>query len=106
MGTFANNEDQDEMHNFIRVYTFCTGKNIFRPNNAILFIKSLPDTTRYVQWTIQHLVYQTRSILRTNWASTPGGGGTPIFSSYVGSGPASTVHPQNYQEFQAPPKNI
>ena len=28
------------------------------------------------------------------------------FSSYLGSGPASTVHPKKYQEFQAPPKNI
>ena len=28
-----------------------------------------------------------------------GGGGTLIFSSYIGSGPAS-----KYQEFQAPPK--
>ena len=35
-----------------------------------------------------------------------GGGGrvTLIFSSYVGWGPASTVHPQKYQEFQAPQK--
>ena len=33
-----------------------------------------------------------------------GGGGTLIFSAYVGSGPASTVHPKKYQEFQAPPK--
>ena len=28
--------------------------------------------------------------------------GTLIFSSYVGSGPAFTVHPKTYQEFQAP----
>ena len=35
-----------------------------------------------------------------------GGGGTLIFSSYVGSRPASTVHPKKYQEFQASPKNI
>ena len=34
----------------------------------------------------------------------PGGGGTLIFSSYVGSGPASSIHPQKYQEFQAPQK--
>ena len=27
-----------------------------------------------------------------------------FFSSYVGFGPASTVYPQNYQEYQAPPK--
>ena len=33
-------------------------------------------------------------------------GGTLVFSSYVGSYPASTVHPQKYQEFQAPQKNI
>ena len=33
--------------------------------------------------------------------------GTLIFSSYVGSGQASTVHPKKkYQEYQAPPKNI
>ena len=31
-----------------------------------------------------------------------GGGGYSISSSYVGSGPASTVHAQKYQEFQAP----
>ena len=33
-------------------------------------------------------------------------GGTLIFSSYVGSDPASTVHPKKNQEFQAPQKNI
>ena len=31
----------------------------------------------------------------------PGGGGTFIYSSCVGSGPASTVHSKKYQEFQA-----
>ena len=35
-----------------------------------------------------------------------GGGGTLIFSAYVGSDPASALHPQKYQEFQAIPKNI
>ena len=35
-----------------------------------------------------------------------GGGGTLIFSSYLGSSTASTVHPQKYQEFQAPQINI
>ena len=33
----------------------------------------------------------------------PRGGGSH-FSSYVGSGPASTVHPQKYKLFQAPQK--
>ena len=31
-------------------------------------------------------------------------GGTLIFSSYLGLGPASTVHPKKYQEFQVPQK--
>ena len=35
-----------------------------------------------------------------------GGGGTIIFSAYIGSDPASTVHPKKYQEFQALQKNI
>ena len=35
-----------------------------------------------------------------------GGGGTLIFSAYVGSDPASALHPKKYQEFQAPKKNI
>ena len=35
-----------------------------------------------------------------------GGGGTLIFSAYVGSDPASTVHPKKYQQFRAPQKNI
>ena len=33
-----------------------------------------------------------------------GGGGTLNFSAYEGSGPASTLHPKKYQEFQAPKK--
>ena len=36
----------------------------------------------------------------------PRGWITLIFSAYVGSDPASTVHPQKYQEFEAPQKNI
>ena len=35
-----------------------------------------------------------------------GGGATLVFSSFVGSDPASTVHPKKYQVFQAPKKNI
>ena len=36
-----------------------------------------------------------------------GGVGTLIFSAYVGSDPASALHPpKKYQEFQAPQKNI
>ena len=35
----------------------------------------------------------------------PGGGGTLMFSSYVGSGPASTVHPpKNIRNFKHPKK--
>ena len=35
-----------------------------------------------------------------------GGGGTLLFSSYIGSGPASTVHPPENQKFQAPKKYL
>ena len=39
--------------------------------------------------------------------STPRGGGSySHFSLCVGLGPASTVHPKKYQEFQEPPKII
>ena len=44
-------------------------------------------------------------VMRQSW----GGGGyshTLIFSSYVGSGPATTVHQKKYQEFQAPKKKL
>ena len=40
------------------------------------------------------------------WSAAQGGGGTLMFSSYVGSGPASYVHPKNCKEFQASQKNI
>ena len=32
------------------------------------------------------------------------GGTSHFFSSYVWSGPASTIHPKKYQEFQVPQK--
>ena len=35
-----------------------------------------------------------------------GGWGSLIFSSYVGSGPASTVHPQKISGISSTPKNI
>ena len=35
-----------------------------------------------------------------------GGGGVLSFFPYVGSGPASTVHPKKYPEFPATPKSI
>ena len=44
---------------FIRVYTFCKGKKIFRQKNTI-DLKLYPDNPRYVQWTIPSLLYQTR----------------------------------------------
>ena len=40
--------------------------------------------------------------IKPRWGG--GMGGTPIFSPYVGLGPASTVYPQKYQEYQAPKK--
>ena len=44
------------------------------------------------------------SIHSGNGLSPGGGGGTLIFSAYIGSDPASTVHRQKYKEFQAPPE--
>ena len=38
--------------------------------------------------------------------TSPPQGDTLIVSAYVGSDPASTVHPKKYQEYQAPQKNI
>ena len=35
-----------------------------------------------------------------------GGGGSLIFSSYVDSGPASTIHPKKYPEFQVHKKKF
>ena len=43
--------------------------------------------------------------VRPDRAKTPWGG-TLFFSAYVGSDPASTVHPKKYQEFQAPQKYL
>ena len=67
---------------------------------------------RYGASTIQAGSAAVASRPRTNVRDIPGGGGgwgsgggTVIFSSCVGSGPASTVHPQKYHDFQAPPKN-
>ena len=36
----------------------------------------------------------------------PRGGGTLIFSSYIGSDPASTVHPKKISGISSTPKNI
>ena len=43
-----------------------------------------------------------------DWDVKPQGEGSGYshFSSYVGSGPASTVHPQRFHEFQAPQKTF
>ena len=52
-------------------------------------------------------VNEFQVIIGVHRLSSPGGGGgTLIFSAYVGSDPASTVHPKKYQEFQAPQINI
>ena len=52
-----------------------------------------------------HVLAQ-RSILKTLTArdERPWGGGALILSPYVGSGPASTVHPKNIRNFKHPKK--
>ena len=57
---------------------------------------------------LQRLHTGTSAIFLVNSILTPEGGGTLIFSSYVGSGPASTVHPpppkKNIRNFKHPQK--
>ena len=45
-------------------------------------------------------------VMQQSWGGGGGYSQTLIFSSYVGSGPASSVHPKKYQEFQAPKKKF
>ena len=44
-------------------------------------------------------IYQFYNVKKI-WILLPIEGGTLILSSYVGSGPASTIHPKKYKEFQ------
>ena len=44
-------------------------------------------------------VFHNQSGQKGGVPSQGGGGGTLIFSAYIGSDPASTVHPKKYQEF-------
>ena len=56
---------------------------------------SADDKTRHKQETTTQ---------RPRWFDPGGGGGGGVtlnFSSYVGSGPVSTLHPKKYHEFQA-----
>ena len=52
-------------------------------------------------------VNEFQVIIGVHRLSSPGGGrGTLIFSAYVGSDPASTVHPQKISGISSTPKNI
>ena len=49
------------MLHFIRLDTVCKGKKDLQTKEYnIFFLKLQPDTSRYVQWTIPHTLYQTR----------------------------------------------
>ena len=53
------------------------------------------------------IVLACNCALSYNQVDTPGGGGTLIFSSYVGCGPASTVQPQKkIRNFKHPKKYL
>ena len=52
MSTFANREDPDEMQHYAEFHL--KGKKDLQSNII------LPDTPRYLQWTIPNLLYQTR----------------------------------------------
>ena len=48
---------RDKLH-FIRVYTVCKGKKDLKTKEYNFKKKKLPDTPRYIQWTIPSLLYQ------------------------------------------------
>ena len=59
--------------------------------------------------TILYLYYIKTLIIEAGYQipeGVGGGGGTLIFSSYVGSGPASTLHPKKKSGISSTPKNI
>ena len=61
----------------------------------------------YKRYAPDTIIIKTRSEVKgTVTPGGGGGGGTLIFSAYVGSDPASALHPKKYQKFQAPKKNI
>ena len=60
----------------------------------------------FFRWLKLCVILEESESCRFNPQGGGGGGGTLNFSSYVGLGPASALHPKKYQEFQAPPKNI
>ena len=62
MSTFANSEDPCSiMLHFIRVYTVCKGKKIFRQKNTIFFENyNLTPLDMYNEQRIPSLLYQTR----------------------------------------------
>ena len=53
---------------------------------------------------LQSLYTMVAPIMQHRHVPGWGGGGTIIFSAFIGSGPVSTVHPKKNQEFQAPKK--
>ena len=73
---------------------------VLKSDSYQFFIKNVGKSNR--------LVYTSTNCILTGFIVPGGGGkgGTLIFSSYVGLGPASLVHPKKNQEFQAPQKNI
>ena len=67
-------------------------------------VTQLPITQVNLVLTIVLLNVESRGVgVGGGW----GGGGTLNYAAYLGSNPASTLHPpKKYQEFQAPQKNI
>ena len=73
-------------------------------------IVSIPDLctlTYYESWYQGPWIYEHEgkayvfSLLAVCLLHRSSKGGTLIFLAYLGSGPASTIHPKKYQEFQA-----
>ena len=79
-----------------------------------MFVSMIKVVLTAFQYIISRCHVQTKryiSIIRVkdkcgNSLRNAGPGGTPNFPAYVGSDPASTIHPKNIRNFKHPPKNI
>ena len=67
------------------------------PSSGMGGLPKFQEATRKCKIIVRNKVFESKG----------GGGGTLIFSSYVGSGPVSTVHPKiNIRNFKHPQKYL
>ena len=92
-------ERKNEYHEYI--FSTCTSK---RKQISIPHNRNCLDQFRENPWN-QTMDVHRGSTLTTRVITRVGGGGSLFFSSYVGSGPVSTLHPQkSIRNFKQPQK--